>query len=90
MMADECERKAGDLLKTLAKELNLEVGPKKGGKKEDFLEKSDDEDGGVSFEDRMKFADKVRKLTVEQMTELVKFIQQLVPKAIEDIDSDKL
>ena len=33
--------------------------------REDYFEKSDDEEDGVPFDDRVAFADKVRKLNVE-------------------------
>ena len=50
----------------------------------------DEEEGEISFDDRIKFTDYVRKLTIEQMTHLVKMIQEECPNVLEDLDSDKL
>jgi hypothetical protein len=38
-------------------------------------DEEDDEEGEVSFDERIKFTDSVRKLTIKQMTSLVKMIQ---------------
>jgi len=89
-MAEECERLSVNLVKQMSKELGL-AGSKKAKRETEYFEKSDDEDDqSITLDDRIAFSEKVRKLNVEQMTELVKFIQNLVPKAIEDIDADKL
>jgi hypothetical protein len=53
-------------------------------------EEEDDEEAEVSFDERIKFTDYVRKLTIEQMTSLVRMMQDECPSVIDDLDSDKL
>ena len=53
-------------------------------------EDEDDEEAEVSFDERIKFTDYVRKLTIEQMTSLVRMMQDECPSVIDDLDSDKL
>mmetsp|Transcript_31584 Transcript_31584/g.27978 ORF Transcript_31584/g.27978 Transcript_31584/m.27978 type:complete len:200 (+) Transcript_31584:32-631(+) len=50
----------------------------------------DEEEGDISFDDRIKFTEHVRKLTIENMTVLVRMIQEQCPNVLEDLDSDKL
>lgn len=58
--------------------------------KSDEEEDEDDEEIEISFDMRIKFTDYVRKLTIEQMTALVKMIQEECPAVLEDLDSDRL
>lgn len=60
-------------------------------------EKSKDEDQdmdadvkGIPFEEKVKFAEEVRKLHNEGLTQLVKLIKECCAKAIEDVDSERL
>jgi triacylglycerol esterase/lipase EstA (alpha/beta hydrolase family) len=53
-------------------------------------EEDDEEEAEVSFDERIKFTDYVRKLTIEQMTSLVRMMQDECPNVIDDLDSDKL
>lgn len=53
-------------------------------------EEDDDEEAEISFDERIKFTDNVRKLTIEQMTSVVKMLQEECPDALNDLDSDKL
>lgn len=73
----------------------LSVNPAKKKSKEDELVKSDEEEDDeeeaeIPFDERIKFADNVRKLTIEQMTSLVKMMQSECPNVLDDLDSDKL
>lgn len=60
-------------------------------------DKSKDEDmdldsdiKGVPFDEKVKFAEDVRKLHNEGLTLLVKLVKDHCPKAIEDVDSERL
>ena len=58
MMAEECEKLTHNLIQSLKKELGLNLSSNKKGKKDEMLdEKSDEEDGAVTFEQRIAFAD---------------------------------
>ena len=53
-------------------------------------EDDEDEEAEVSFDERIKFTDNVRKLKIEEMTKLIKLIQEKCPNVLDDLDSDKL
>ena len=57
-------------------------------KKDKESDMSDSED--VSFEDKVAFTEKVRRLTNEGLTKLVKKVKDLCSEALEDVDSEKL
>ncbi|CDW88525.1 bromodomain containing protein [Stylonychia lemnae] len=62
---------------------------KKNGDKSD--NENDDEDvEDVPFEKKVHFTEKVRRLTNEGLTKLVKKVKELCPKALEDVDDQKL
>ena len=74
---------------------------KEGKKKEKKEEKKGDsdregsggdeeEDEDVTFEDKVAFTEKVRRLTNEGLTRLVKKIKEKCKEALEDVDAEKL
>lgn len=91
----EIYRMAEDLERTCKKLYKKYLQPAKESNQNDKDNKSpreeeDEEEGDISFDERIKFTDYVRRLTIENMTELVKMIQDLCPKCLEDLDSEKL
>lgn len=94
-MAEDLERTSKKMVQKLKATLGLSASHKKRTRedepaKSDEEEDDDDEDAEITFDDRIKFTDNVRKLTIEQMTELVKKIQEECPSVLDDLDSDKL
>jgi hypothetical protein len=79
-MAEELERSTKRMILKMKSSLGLTGTNKKsskedeGGKSED--DEDEDEEGEVSFDERIRFTDNIRKLTIEQMTKLVKMIQE--------------
>ena len=57
MMAEECQKLTHNLIQSLKKELGLNLQSIKKKKDEISEEKSDDEESGVTFEQRIAFAD---------------------------------
>jgi hypothetical protein len=53
-------------------------------------EEEEEEEEEVPFEKKVQFTEKVRRLTNEGLTRLVKKIKETCPAALEDIDSEKL
>ena len=51
---------------------------------------SESETDEVSFEDKVAFTEKVRRLTNEGLTKLVKKVKELCADALEDVDAEKL
>mmetsp|Transcript_17466 Transcript_17466/g.29392 ORF Transcript_17466/g.29392 Transcript_17466/m.29392 type:complete len:262 (-) Transcript_17466:44-829(-) len=49
-----------------------------------------EEDDEVPFEQKVQFTEKVRRLTNEGLTKLVKMVKSLCPDALEDVDDEKL
>ena len=47
-------------------------------------------ENGLNMDEKMNLADKIRVLSNEGLTQVVKLIQKECPKGIEDIDSEKL
>lgn len=93
-MAEDMERMTKKMIQTLKTKLGLTSVIKK-KTREDEVAKSDedeedDEEGEVSFDERIKFTDNVRKLKIEEMTMLIRKIQEKCPEVIDDLDSDKL
>ena len=94
-MAEDLERISKKMVQKLKATLGISATNKKRTRDEDNIksdeeEEDDDDEAEVSFDDRLKFTDNVRKLTIEQMTQLIKLIQEECPSVIDDIDSDKL
>lgn len=93
-MAEELERTSKKLIQKLKARLRLTVVSKsktrdgEASKSED--ESNEDDDAEVSFDERIKFTDNVRKLKIEEMTKLIKLIQEKCPNVLDDLDSDKL
>ena len=50
----------------------------------------EDEEEEVPFERKVAFTEKVRRLTNEGLTKLVKKVKELCPDALEDVDTEKL
>lgn len=44
----------------------------------------------VPFEEKVQFTEKVRRLTNEGLTRLVRKVKEICPDALEDVDSEKL
>lgn len=94
----EIYRMAEELERTTKKLIQKFTAISSCGKKrsrEDEIGKSDedddeDEDTQITFDDRIRFTDNVRKLTIEQMTTLIRMIQEECPNVLDDLDSDKL
>lgn len=86
-MAEDLERTSKKMYKKM-----ISSTKKKRDEKEEKSQEEDEEDdeGDISFDERIKFTDYVRKLTIEQMTTLVKMIQDTSPGVLEDLDTDKL
>jgi hypothetical protein len=84
-MAEDCERTSKRMIQKVRQN-------KKRTREDDRSddEESEDQEAEVSFDERIKFTDYVRKLTIEQMTELVKMMQEECPSVIDDMGSDKL
>ena len=58
---------------------------------EDPRSESSDSDGDeVPFEQKVQFTEKVRRLTNEGLTRLVKMVRQKCKEALEDVDAEKL
>ena len=94
-MAEDLERISKKMVQKLKATLGISASNKKRTREEENVksdeeEEDDDDEVEVSFEERLKFTDNVRKLTIEQMTLLIKMIQEECPSVIDDIDSDKL
>lgn len=53
-------------------------------------EEEEEESEEVPFEKKVAFTEKVRRLTNDGLTRLVKKCKDLCPQAIEDVDSEKL
>lgn len=92
-MAEDLEATTKKMISKLKGSLGLSATNKKRTREDEM--KSDDEDdedeeAEISFDLRIKFTDYVRKLTIEQMTTLVRMIQEECPRVLEDLDSDRL
>ena len=69
------------------------MSDKKGGKKSagtDEENTEEEEADGIPFEDKVVFAENVRKLQNDGLTKLVRFIKDNWPGALEDVDAEKL
>ena len=60
---------------------------KSANKKESVIE---DNDSTLTMDQKMKLTDKIRVLSNEGLTQVVKLIMKECPKGIEDVDSEKL
>lgn len=87
-MAEDLERTSKKMYKKVATGTKKRTRDEKGEKSQE--DEEEDDEGDISFDDRIKFTDYVRKLTIEQMTTLVKMIQETSPSVLEDLDTDKL
>ena len=70
----------------VAKPKAAEAEKKEAEKDSETAEETD----GVSFEDKVAFTEKVRKLDNDGLTRLVKRINKICKDALEDVDEDKL
>mmetsp|Transcript_39754 Transcript_39754/g.45633 ORF Transcript_39754/g.45633 Transcript_39754/m.45633 type:complete len:115 (+) Transcript_39754:301-645(+) len=93
-MAEDLERTSKKMVQKLKATLGISTTNKRTREEEvnrtDEDEEEDDEETEIPFDERIKFTDNVRKLTIEQMTALVRMIQEECPSVLEDLDSDKL
>jgi hypothetical protein len=64
-----------------------ESGSEKSGSGSENEEEDVDE---VPFEQKVQFTEKVRRLTNEGLTKLVKQVKSVCPEALEDVDDEKL
>ena len=71
---------------------DVEMSQDNNGKAEDHKEEEDEESDGddVTFEEKVAFTEKVRRLTNEGLTRLVKKVKEKCKDALEDVDSEKL
>lgn len=74
------------MTKTGAKNKKKEDSKVAGDSDNEDEEESED----VPFEKKVNFTEKVRRLTNEGLTKLVKKVKDLCPKALEDVDEQKL
>jgi hypothetical protein len=95
-MAEDLERTTKKLIQKLKTRLGLNTNTiiKKRSPDQEMAksdeEDDDEDDAEVSFDERIKFTDNVRKLKIEEMTILVRLIQEKCPNVWDDLDSDKL
>lgn len=54
------------------------------------INQAEEEPDEVPFEQKVQFTEKVRRLTNEGLTKLVKQVKALCPDALEDVDDEKL
>ena len=59
---------------------------KKGGGGDSENEEEEEEVEEVPFEKKVNFTEKVRRLTNEGLTKLVKKVKEVCPQALEDVD----
>lgn len=92
-------REAIGILKAKSKTAKPMKPKKKDGENEEMNEgvesskeekESESETDEVSFEDKVAFTEKVRRLTNEGLTKLVKKVKELCSDALEDVDAEKL
>ena len=79
------DKKKGDDDDPMADESD-DSGSGKSGSGSDNEEEADE----VPFEQKVQFTEKVRRLTNEGLTKLVKQVKALCPDALEDVDDEKL
>ena len=82
-MANHCEK----VFKRLIEKQFKNYMAKSSSKKETAIE---DNDSTLTMEQKMKLTDKIRVLSNEGLTQVVKLIMKECPKGIEDVDSEKL
>jgi len=81
----------GGQKKTTGKKIREEskkAAPDAGGEEED--EEEEEAADEVPFEKKVQFTEKVRRLTNEGLTRLVKKVKDICPQALEDVDDQKL
>ena len=93
-MAEDLERTAKKMIQKLKATIGYNQPKKKSPEdepaKSEEEEEDEDDEAEIPFDERIKFTDNVRKLTIEQMTSLVKMMQEECPSVLDDLDSDKL
>ena len=82
-MANHCEK----VFKRLMEKQFKNYMSKSSSKKETAVE---DNDSTLTMDQKMKLTDKIRVLSNEGLTQVVKLIMKECPKGIEDVDSEKL
>ena len=82
-MANHCEKAFKKLMEKQFKSYMA----KSANKKESVIE---DNDSTLTMDQKMKLTDKIRVLSNEGLTQVVKLIMKECPKGIEDVDSEKL
>ena len=78
------------LLNKLKVALGISTNHLKKAKEEDAIVVDEVDESEVFFDQRIVFAESLRKLPIEQMTKLIKMIQEDSPKLISDVDSDRI
>lgn len=84
-MAIHCEKV---FKKQMEKQFKNYIGVKERVLKNTIKEEVNE--NGLNMDEKMNIADKIRVLSNEGLTQVVKLIQKECPKGIEDIDSEKL
>ena len=84
------ERVAGKHLLKLKQELGISKNKPKKKKNGSGDETEEDEADFIPFEQKVVFAEDVRKLENEGLTKFVRLIKEHWPSAIDDVDSEKL
>lgn len=84
-MAIHCEKV---FKKQMEKQFKNYIGVKERVLKNTIKEEVNE--NGLNMDEKMNLADKIRVLSNEGLTQVVKLIQKECPKGIEDIDSEKL
>ncbi len=94
--AEHLEKISKKFVNKFKEEAGMTKGGAKAKKKEDTKAAGDsdnddeEESEDVPFEKKVNFTEKVRRLTNEGLTKLVKKVKDLCPKALEDVDEQKL
>lgn len=83
----KADKKKKDDDDPMADEKSDESGSEKSGSASENEEEDLDE---VPFEQKVQFTEKVRRLTNEGLTKLVKQVKIVCPDALEDVDDEKL
>lgn len=68
----------------------LKIGPKGGKKKKDDSDDENQEADGITFEEKVAFAESVRKLSDVGLTKLVKAVKEKCEIALSDVDAERL
>ena len=93
-MAENMERRSKKLVRDLRAQLKLEA--EEAAEPEDGEEDEEDDDFGydperyVPFDEKAKFAELIKRVTKEGLTQIVNYLQEKQPEAVDDFGNDRL